>query len=94
MTGEQLVRDMRAEPGVGSNSVMRQRAMGYIDGVMDAAAGRIWCPAGKAIPHELNYLVIDDIERLTPAQLRGDASALVLASLAKEYPCIASGVRP
>jgi hypothetical protein len=94
VTGEQLVRDMRGEPGVGRNSLNRERAMGYIDGVMDTAAGRRWCPAGKAVPHEMNYLVTEALERLSPAQLKGDASALVLAVLAKEYPCSASRGTP
>lgn len=87
VTGDRLVHDMRGEPGVGRNSLDRERAMGYIDGVMDTAAGRSWCPAGKAVPHEMNYLVTEALERLSPAQLKADASALVLAVLAKEYPC-------
>ena len=82
---------MRSDPSVGRNSLNRERAMGYIDGVMDSTAGRTWCPAGKAVPHEMNYLVTEELERLSPGKLTGDASALVLAVLAKEYPCRAAG---
>lgn len=86
MTGTQLVRDMLAEPGVGLNSIRRERATGYIDGVADASAGVRWCPAGKSVPHELPYVVIEEVAKMT-AQLAGDASALVLAALARLYPC-------
>lgn len=94
MTGAQLVRDMQAEPGVGLNSIRRERAMGYIAGVMDATAGRVWCPAGQAIPHELNYSVVEHMARMRPDQLKGDAAPLVLAALAKFFPCNPSGAKP
>jgi hypothetical protein len=90
MTGTQLVRDMLAEPGVGFNSIRRERAMGYIDGVADASAGVRWCPAGKPVPHELPYVVVEEVAKMT-RQLEGDASALVLAALAKLYPCRPGG---
>lgn len=91
VTGAQLVRDMLAEPGVGRNSLARERAMGYLDGVMDAAAGKDWCPAGKKVPHEMNYAVIESLARLSPDQLDGDAATLVRAALAASYPCNPSG---
>lgn len=87
MTGEQLVRDMLAAPDGGLNSMRRERAMGYIEGVMDAAAGQRWCPRGNAVPHELDYVVAEEMHSLPPAQLKGDAATLVLAVLAKLYPC-------
>jgi len=90
MTGAQLVRDMQAEPGEGLNSMRRERAMGYIVGVADASAGVRWCPAGKPMPHELPYAVVEEVAKM-PAQLAGDASALVLEALAKLYPCRPGG---
>jgi hypothetical protein len=87
MTGEQFVRDMLAAPDGGLNSMRRERAMGYMDGVMDAAVGLRWCPAGAAVPHELNYVAAEEMQSLPPARLKGDAAALVLAVLAKLYPC-------
>jgi hypothetical protein len=87
MTGVQLVRDMLADPFEGTNSVRRERAMGYIDGVADASAGLPWCPAGKPVAHELPYVVVEEVEKMPPAKLTGDAAALVLAALAKLYPC-------
>lgn len=93
VTGAQLVRDMKADPFEGSNGINRHRAMGYIEGVMDAFAGMRWCPAGKAIPHELNYDLVDEISRLDPSQLKGDAAALLVATLAAHYPCNQPGAK-
>ncbi len=91
MTGEQLVTDVRADLSIGHNPVSRGRAMGYIAGIMDLTAGRQWCPAGKKIPHELDYLVVEDIESLRPDERKRDASVLIVASLARKYPCPAGG---
>jgi hypothetical protein len=91
MTGGQLVRDMLAAPDGGLNSIRRERAMGYMDGVMDAAAGLRWCPAGQAVPHELNYVLVEDMQRLSQDQLKGSAAALMLDALSKRYPCAISG---
>ncbi|GGY85990.1 hypothetical protein GCM10007388_18860 [Pseudoduganella plicata] len=87
MTGQRLIHDMKADPRTGHNAVQRERAMGYLDGVMDAGAGTIWCPGRKDIPHELNYEVTDDIALLGPEKLKGNAAQLVLAALAAHYPC-------
>ena len=91
VTGEQLVRDMMGAPDGGMNSMRRERAMGYLDGVMDAAAGLRWCPVGHAVPHELNYVVVEDLQRLRPDELRGGAAALVLDALSRRYPCSVGG---
>lgn len=91
MTGAQLVRDMLTDPFEGSNPVRRERAMGYIEGVADSSAGVRWCPNGKPVPHELPYVVIEEVEKMPPAHLVGDASVLVLAALAKLYPCRTGG---
>lgn len=87
MTGQQLVRDMLADPREGYNSIRRERAMGYMDGVMDATAGTTWCPAGRDVPHELNYLVVEGMARLSADQLKGDAMSLVADGLRRAYPC-------
>jgi hypothetical protein len=91
MTGGQLVRDMLAAPDGGLNSIRRERAMGYMDGVMDAAAGVHWCPAGQEVPHELNYVVVEDMQRLRQDQLKASAAALMLDALARRYPCAGAG---
>ena len=91
MTGERLVRDMLADPAVTHvNSVRRERAMGYLDGVKDASSGVHWCPAGHRLPHELNYVLIEEIANSGSDKLKGDAAPLVLATLARLYPCPSS----
>lgn len=95
MTGAQFARDMLAEPDGGANSMRRERAMGYMDGVMDAAAGMIWCPAGRAVPHEMAYVAAEELQkaaRTDPERLKGSAAILVLSVLGRLYPCI--GAQP
>lgn len=88
VTGADLVRDMLARPKDDPlNNFRRERAMGYIDGVVDAGVGHRWCPAGRQIPHELNYLIVEELARLPSAELKGNAAVLVLAALTREYPC-------
>ena len=95
MTGAQLVRDIFADPFVDDvNHIRRERAMGYIDGVMDSSAGLQWCPVGKSVPHELNYIVSEEISSMPVANLDGNAAELVLAALARLFPCKATGVKP
>lgn len=91
MTGHQLVRDMLADPRDGYNAIRRERVMGYIDGVMDATAGLQWCPAGKEVPHEMNYVIAEGMARLTADRLQSDASPLVADQLRRAYPC---GAKP
>ena len=94
VSGTALVRDMLASPRDDElNNFRRERAMGYIDGVMDAGVGQQWCPAGKKIPHELNYLVIEEMSRMPTATLKGNAAALVFVALARLFPC-KFGARP
>lgn len=95
MTGTQLVRDMLADPFADEfNSVRRERAMGYIDGVIDSTIGLRWCPAGQPVPHELNYVVAEDMARMPSAKLNGNAAALAIAILARHYPCKSAGATP
>lgn len=86
MTGAQLVRDMLAVPDGGLNSMRRERAMGYIDGVLDATKGAAWCPSGQ-IPHELSYVATEDISRFPSSEQAGTAAPLILRALSKRYPC-------
>lgn len=89
MTGAELVRDMLADPAVTLNAVKRERAMGYLDGIMDATVGAQWCPKRKAVPHELNYLVTEALSNLSADDLKGNAMPLVTTALGKRFPCAA-----
>lgn len=95
MTGAQLVRDMLADPFADNvNYIRRERAMGYIDGVMDSSTGLQWCPVGKSVPHELNYLVVEEISGMPASKLNGNAAPLVLGTLTRLFPCKATGAKP
>lgn len=91
MTGEQFVRDMRPLPDSDLASIRRERAMGYMDGVLDGTAGVLWCPAERHVAHELGYEATDQMRRLPPEQLKGSAATLALAVVSKLYPCPKSG---
>lgn len=91
MTGEQLEHDMLSAPDGGLNSMRRERAMGYLDGVMNATAGRCWCPPRSSVPHELNYVVTEEMQRLNSARLKGAAADLAVEVLGRHYPCGAAG---
>lgn len=94
MTGAQLVQDMLADPLMSGNAVARERAMGYIDGIADLTVGVRWCPARQAVPHELNYIVAEEMKGLGAGRLKRDAAPLVLAILRKLYPCVDAGRQP
>ena len=90
LTGEKFVRDMLAEPDSGAASMRRERAMGYMDGVMDGTASLLWCPAGQKVAHELSFVAAEEMKKLPADQLRKSAAPLAVAILAKLYPCPAS----
>jgi hypothetical protein len=54
---------------------------------MDAAAGVRWCPAGQEVPHELNDVLVEDMQRLRQYRLKGSGAAPLLDALARRYPC-------
>ncbi|MGF6275572.1 hypothetical protein ABIB38_003971 [Massilia sp. UYP11] len=93
MTGEQFVRDMRPLPDSDLATIRRERAMGYMDGVLDGTVGVRWCPAGHHVAHELGYEAAGQMRRLPPEQLKGSAAELALAVVSKLYPCQKSGAK-
>lgn len=94
MTGEQFVRDMVAMPNSDLASLRRERAMGYMDGLLDGTVGVRWCPDGQPIAHELSYEAAEHMKRLPPHQLSGSAAALALSVVSRIYPCPPPGAKP
>lgn len=90
MTGRQLVDDVLADPTIALNSFKRQRAMGYLDGIVDTTVNVHWCPERKAVPHELNYMLVEELSRLSADTLKGNAIPFVVDALRKMYPCAGS----
>jgi len=94
MTGEQFVRDMRPLPDSDLASIRRERAMGYMDGVLDGTVGVRWCPTGQHVAHELSYEAAEQMKRLPQEQLKGSAAALALSVVSRIYPCPRPGTKP
>lgn len=94
MTGEQFVRDMVAMPKNDLASLRRERAMGYMDGLLDGTVGVRWCPNGQPVAHELSYEAAEQMKRLPPHQLTGSAAELALSMVSKIYPCPTPGSKP
>lgn len=90
LTGETFVRDMLAAPDGGAASMRRERAMGYMNGVMEGTVSLLWCPAGQKVSHELSYVAAEEMKKLPPDQLKKSAAPLAVAVLAKLYPCPAN----
>jgi hypothetical protein len=68
--------------------LLKQRyAQGYLAGVADAAQGRQWCDTGRLKTVEIDAQVISELEKLPAGARRGEASALIVAILARRFPC-------
>ena len=92
LSAEQLIAYYQKLPAAGEAPdpafLLGQRyAKGYLAGVADAAQGRQWCDTGRLKTVEIDAQVIVELKKL-PARVRqGDASALVVAILARRFPC-------
>ena len=62
-------------------------AKGYLAGVADAAQGRLWCDTGRLKTVEIDAHIVAELKKL-PARARlGEASTLIVAILARRFPC-------
>lgn len=92
MSADRLIAYFREVPAAGEAPdpafLLGQRyAQGYLAGVADAAQGRRWCDTGRLKTVEIDAQVIAELKKL-PARVRqGDASVLVVAILARRFPC-------
>lgn len=68
-------------------------AQGYLAGVADAAQGRQWCDTGRVKTVEIDGHVIAELKKLPARARQGDAAALVVAILARHFPCSASPLK-
>lgn len=92
LSADQLIAAYQEGPPAGEAPdpafLLGQRyAKGYLAGVADAAQGRRWCDTGRLKTVEIDAQVIAELKKL-PARVRqGDASALIVAILARRFPC-------
>ena len=68
--------------------LLNQRyAQGYLAGVADAAQGSQWCDTGRLKTVEIDAQVVADLKKLPARARQGDASTLIIAILARRFPC-------
>jgi hypothetical protein len=62
-------------------------AKGYLAGVADASQGRLWCDTGRVKTLEIDAHIVAELKKLPARARQGDASTLVVAILARRFPC-------
>lgn len=92
LSAEQLIAYYQEVPPDGVSAdpayLLNQRfAQGYLAGVADAAQGRQWCDTGRLKTLEIDARIIADLKMLPVRARRGDAAILVVAILARRFPC-------
>lgn len=60
---------------------------GYLAGVADATQGRLWCDTGRVKTVELDGIVLGELKKLPAAARQREAAPLVVAILARRFPC-------
>ena len=92
LSAEQLIAHYQEVPLNGASAdpafLVNQRfAHGYLAGVADAAQGRQWCDTGRLKTLEIDARIIAELKMLPARTRRGDAAVLVVAILARRFPC-------
>lgn len=92
LSADQLIAAYQEGPPAGEAPdpafLLGQRyAKGYLAGVADAAQGRQWCDTGRWKTVEIDALVVAGLKRLPAPVRQGDAAALIVAILARRFPC-------
>lgn len=87
LTGEQFAAALQNQPATEQEYRARDRAYAYLDGAKDATVGMLWCPTKPHKTVELAYDAADHIRALAAEQRKGNAAQLLLAYLAKQFPC-------
>ena len=68
---------------------------GYLAGVADAGEGKEWCDTHKVKAHEIDAYVVWALKDMSTEQLQRSAAAkLMIALLAKRFPCAQGKVKP
>ena len=92
LSADQLIAYYHDVPPQGASAdpafLLNQRyAQGYLAGVADAAQGRLWCDTGRVKSLEIDAQVVADLKKLPARARQGDASTLIIAILARRFPC-------
>lgn len=92
LSADQLIAYYQGGPAPGARTdpafLSDQRyAKGYLAGVADAAQGRLWCDTGRVKTVEIDAHIVAELKKLPARARHGDASTLVVAILARRFPC-------
>ena len=92
LSADRLIASYQEGPSSGETAdpafLLNQRyAQGYLAGVADAAQGRQWCDTGRLKTVEIDAQVMVELKKLPARARQGDASVLVVAILARRFPC-------
>ena len=92
LSADQLIAYYHDVPPQGASAdpafLLNQRyAQGYLAGVADAAQGSQWCDTGRLKTVEIDAQVVADLKKLPARARQGDASTLIIAILARRFPC-------
>jgi hypothetical protein len=88
MTGETFAQLLAApDPADLRKKIEREKAMSYLDGMKDATQGRVWCDIDQLKTPDMAFDFALDISEMAPAARKGPAAPLLLALLARKYPC-------
>jgi hypothetical protein len=88
LNGDRFVQLMRKpEPLSSYDYMQREKAYSYVDGVRDAAEGRVWCDAYRVKTPDLAYDLSDEIAKLPETERKKNAAVLILEQLQKRFPC-------
>ena len=92
LSADQLIAYYHDVPPQGASAdpafLLNQRyAQGYLAGTADATQGSQWCDTGRLKTVEIDAQVVADLKKLPARARQGDASTLIIAILARRFPC-------
>lgn len=92
LSADQLIAYYHDVPPQGASAdpafLLNQRyAQGYLAGTADAAQGRQWCDTGRLKTVEIDAHIVAELKKLPARARQGDASTLIVAILARRFPC-------
>jgi len=88
LTGEQFIAAIiHNKVPTGNDYVEREKAYGYLDGLRDYTEGRDWCDVDQLKTHDLAQALAIKLRSLAPADLKRNASRLLLEQLGRMHPC-------
>lgn len=68
---------------------------GYLAGVADATEGKEWCDTHKVKAHEIDAYLVWTLKEMPAGELQRTAAAkLMVALLAKRFPCTQAKAKP